>query len=691
MHRRRLAVTTGLGLLASALAATGLAHGSAAADTTTTPDPTPTHAVGRHDIGKLVVDNTGARVAVSVYHRGARWTGWDSIGIDTTGTSQPDYLATIPHGTSGSRFEVPGGRSWTCQTRTVSNSRRSAVTTVSMPRSCLSGAPRMLVTVVAHSPHQTPDDATSVSTHAQTRPNILVVMADDMRDDDLDGPWMPNVQRLIESQGVRFANSFAPLPLCCPSRASFVTGQYPHNHGVWTHSDPWGFHALNDAETLPLWLKRAGYHTSFLGKYLNGYGEQSRYGTPLVRDGSTRTYIPPGWDDWRGSLDNVGTYNYWGTHLNHNGTIQDLSGHYQTTAYGRIATHMITTEAASTTPFFTWLSFTAPHHGTPRDPDDPPPEVTNDTEVIPGISTPAVPAYRRDVFNPIIRAAPGAGGEFDMSDKPDFLRRDPLNDFQQAAILEATRQRAEAESILDDQIPRILGALQDAGELQDTLVIFTSDNGYFLGEHRIRQGKIYPYDPSLRVPLLMMGPGIPKGQVRYDPFATIDVAPTLLDLADGQAPDLTNGKPSLDGVSMLDVARSGDGIWTRGIATETGPLKIKTALDANGNPIPYDTTGPNALSYTQGVRTDQYLYIEHADGWRELYDLYIDPRELNSVSGTPEYATTQAELAAVLQQLRTCAGAACHFALPADLQRSSDMIRSGHANDTLSRRWFAAN
>ena len=119
MHRRRLAVTTGLALLASVLAATGLTHGTAAADTSTTPDPSPTPAVGRHDIGKLVVDNTGARVAVSVYHRGARWTGWDSIGIDTTGTSEPDYMATIPHGTSGSHFAGPGGKPWTCQTRTV--------------------------------------------------------------------------------------------------------------------------------------------------------------------------------------------------------------------------------------------------------------------------------------------------------------------------------------------------------------------------------------------------------------------------------------------------------------------------------------------------------------------------------------------------------------------------------------------
>src|SRR4029078_7014823 len=131
---------------------------------------------------------------------------------------------------------------------------------------------------------------------AHDRPNVLVIMTDDARNDDL--RFMPHVRHLIGDQGVRFTNTFSPQPLCCPARASFVTGQYSHNHHVWSQAPPYGFQALNDASTLPVWLHDAGYDTSFLGKYLNGYGVQRlRTGGPSLR------YVPPGWTDWRGSGD----------------------------------------------------------------------------------------------------------------------------------------------------------------------------------------------------------------------------------------------------------------------------------------------------------------------------------------------------------------------------------------------------
>ncbi|HLR85364.1 MAG TPA: sulfatase-like hydrolase/transferase, partial [Nocardioidaceae bacterium] len=144
----------------------------------------------------------------------------------------------------------------------------------------------------------------TTSKSAAQRPNIVVLMTDDMRADDLGKPWMRRTSRLIGNQGATFTNAFAPTPLCAPARASFLTGKYVHNHGVRNVREPYGFRALRDRNTLPVWLYRAGYNTIFLGKYINGYGRQkTRNGTP------SRNYIPPGWTEWRASLDGRGTYN----------------------------------------------------------------------------------------------------------------------------------------------------------------------------------------------------------------------------------------------------------------------------------------------------------------------------------------------------------------------------------------------
>src|SRR5262245_21516251 len=187
---------------------------------------------------------------------------------------------------------------------------------------------------------------------AADQPNIVVIMVDDMRADDLHGPWMRQTRRLLGSEGVRFAHTFVPLPLCCPSRSSFLTGQYPHNHGVWGHGPPWGYPSFDDAETLPVWLQQAGYNTAFLGKYLNGYRGQEP-----DEDGNSGFYVPPAWTDWRAALGLQGTYSYWGTTLNDNGRLHSLEGQYQTRAYGRIGADMIQRWAAEPSPFFFWLNF----------------------------------------------------------------------------------------------------------------------------------------------------------------------------------------------------------------------------------------------------------------------------------------------------------------------------------------------
>ncbi len=256
----------------------------------------------------------------------------------------------------------------------------------------------------------------------------------------------------------------------------------------------------------------------------------------------------------------------------------------------------------------------------------------------------------------------------DVADKPIFIRdQPPLVPEEREAILEDYRQRVEAISVVDDEVANIMATLERSGELDNTYVLFTSDNGFFLGEHRRRQGKILPYDPSLRVPLVMRGPGIPAGEERRDPFLMIDFAPTILEAA-----GVTTDQP-LDGVSMLEVARSGDTGWTRPILTETGPRSLIDEYDIeDGELVPLEPLereqGPSSIRFSQGVRTGRYLYVEHASLDKELYDLRRDPRQLVNVVDRPRYDDLVATLAAELERLRECVGAECSAPLPLELQ-----------------------
>lgn len=510
---------------------------------------------------------------------------------------------------------------------------------------------------------------------AAGQPNLLVITVDDMREDEL--AWMPRTRALLGDAGVVFANSFSPYPLCCPARSSFLTGQYTHNHEVWSHQEPWGFQALRDRETLPVWLQRAGYETAFLGKYLNGYGSQP------APDGSaprSTTYVPPGWDDWRGAIDggpgpdfpdkDGGTYRFFSTTLNDDGEFYLEPGRYQSDVFGDLSAQVVTDAAGDDVPFFLWANYVAPHHGLPAEPDDPRPIKRADGEVT-RFQTTARPAEVRGMFDDVLTRAPGATGEDDVSDKPSFIRDlPPLNDAEQAGLLETARQRAEALEVVDRQVEKTIAALEATGELDRTIVAFTSDNGYFLGEHRIRQGKILPYEPALAVPLLVRGPGIPAGEVRKDPFTSIDFAPTLLAAAGVPGASGSTGAAGvrLDGVDLLDVARSGDRGWDRAVLTETGPRAIIQGLDESGPALTPRDPGPSPQRFSQGVRTRDFLYVEHATGEVELYDMRLDPGQLTNVAARPAYARDRALLARTLDRLRSCSGSACAAPLPERLQ-----------------------
>jgi N-acetylglucosamine-6-sulfatase len=443
---------------------------------------------------------------------------------------------------------------------------------------------------------------------AVAAPNVVIVETDDQRAADLVA--MPRTRALIGGEGVEFANSFVSLSECCPSRATLLTGQYAHNHGVRSVGAPFGgFRRLDAAETLAVWLQRAGYATGMVGKYLNGYGIDDR----LV--------VPPGWTDFQALL-GASTYRFYGYLLNAGGTLV-LPAAYQTDEVTERSLDFIRRRAGDA-PFFLWTNYVAPHVGSPRDLADP--RRVRST----------VPAPRHQgafLGTPLPR--PPSFNEADVSDKPWRIRsRAPLKQWRIAALAETHRQRLASLLAVDEGVARIVETLRETGELDDTLLVFTSDNGFMAGEHRVAKGKLLPYEPSIRVPLLMRGPGIPRGERREQLVWNGDLAPTVLDAAGASAPF------ALDGRSLLPFARSAAAGDPRAILLEGPPKR-----------------GTNGMLRFTGVRTGRFKYVEHVFGATELYDLWRDPYELENLAGSAP--GVQRRLARRLERLRACAGAAC--------------------------------
>jgi N-acetylglucosamine-6-sulfatase len=453
------------------------------------------------------------------------------------------------------------------------------------------------------------DDAGRAAAQAQIRPNIVLIETDDQTVESM--RVLPRVRSLIGAAGVTFENSFASYPLCCPSRATVLTGQYAHNHGVLGNLAPdGGYYRLDSSNTLAVWLQRAGYYTAHLGKYLNGYGTRRR------------TEIPPGWSEWRGSVD-PSSLRFNGYTLNENGRLTTY-WRYQTDVYAAKAAELVRRRAASAQPFFLWIGLVAPHTGGPRDPDDPP-----------SLGTPRPADRHRDLYASEPLPAPPSFNEADVSDKPERVRARPLIAGQALGSLrELYQQRLESLLAVDEAVGRIVAELDAAGELEHTLLVFTSDNGFLHGEHRIPNGKLLLYEPSIRVPLLMRGPGIPPGLRLAEQVANIDLAPTILDVA-GARP----GR-AVDGRSLLPLLRDPGQRWGRDILIER---------PGTGDPA----------AFFAAIRTPRYLYAEYVNGDVELYDLALDPDQLDSKHADPAYAETRAELARRLVSLRKCWARRC--------------------------------
>jgi N-acetylglucosamine-6-sulfatase len=465
------------------------------------------------------------------------------------------------------------------------------------------------VTALAIASSGTPPATVGQAAAAQARPNVVVIESDDQTLESI--RVMDNVNSLIGDQGVTFNKNFLNYSLCCPSRATFLTGQYMHNHRVFTNKAPNGgfdrFQALHGDNNLAVWLRRSGYYTAMFGRYLNGY--------------ANRPPVPPGWSEWIAAAPyDQRVYNY---PLNENGTLVNYGQNpadFKQDVLTRKAVDLVNRRAPKAQPFFLWLTYTAPHVGGPPNPNPPA-----------NCQVAAKPAPRHaHAFDSEPLPRPPNLNEANVSDKPAQIRNRPLLSADQIANIQR-KYRCELESLLsvDEGVEKIVDALSAKGELANTVLIYTSDNGYFHGEHRIPADKMHIYEESIRVPLQMRGPGIPQGVTVGRLSINADLAPTIVDVA--------NASPGLlmDGRSLIPVAKN-PGI-------EQGRLLL----------IEEPTF--------KAIRTERYMYAEHEGGAKELYDLNNDPFELTSRHNAPAYASVKERLAARLHQLQNCAGSSCRL------------------------------
>ena len=482
-------------------------------------------------------------------------------------------------------------------------------------RACVAVSMAAAVTLAAsEAPGRDSDAGASIA--AQTRPNVIVIETDDQTLESM--RVMGNVQRLLAAEGTTFDNSFASFPLCCPSRATLLTGQYAHNHTVMGNAPPQGgYEKLDHSNTLAVWLQRAGYHTAHVGKYLNGYGSRQN-----------EHEVPPGWSEWHGAT----SLPYFGFTVNEGGQLVSVPAtpeNYQSDFWTRTAVDVVRRRAGSDQPFFMWLAYYAPHGGGPREPDDPPaPARRPRQQRVQGLPTPAVAPRHRNAFSASALPSSSSFNEADVSDKPAGIRnRRLLTQAQIAGVREMYQQRLESLLAVDEGVASLVEALRASGELSNTLIVFTSDNGFFHGEHRIPSGKNLVYEPSVRVPLILRGPGVARGRRVSDLVANIDIAPTIVAAARARA------------------ARRLDGRDLR-------PLTRDRLADL-GRDMLLETPAWSA------IRTHRFVYVEYGAGDRELYDLASDPDQLTSRHADASLAPIRTELARRLAALRGCSGIAC--------------------------------
>jgi arylsulfatase A-like enzyme len=476
-----------------------------------------------------------------------------------------------------------------------------------------------------------------------SQPNFVVIMADDMNRPQFNRRYMRRTRKLIADPGTEFTNYYDATPLCCPSRAAMLTGQYGHNNGVLSNVP--GYGTLEQPEDmLPAWLQLAGYQTALVGKWMNGYEK-----TVALHE-----EVPPGWDKWHGL---VGAHGYYRFKASNNGNKDKYRGTYITDWIGDTSIDLIGKLAPEEDPFYLQVNEFAPHVESFR---------YESKGHCGGEAVPAPQDLRR--FEGLGLPNTPSVNEKDVADKPVFVSgKEELSREELDELALRYECRLGAVRSMDRSIGKIMAALEESGELDETVVVFVSDNGTFHGEHRLPGGKGLAYEEAAHMPLAMLVPeryrgGNPVVPAIDQPTANIDLVPTLVDLA---------GAPTC---SSLEACRVMDGRTLTGLLAgdESGwpaerPILQELTLNVDAVDV-----GRGASCSFVGVRDGDWLYIQHESvpdpvtgacterTVIELYDRAGDPYELRNLAapGNGDHVS-QAELERLAQltaELRDCAG-----------------------------------
>jgi N-acetylglucosamine-6-sulfatase len=479
------------------------------------------------------------------------------------------------------------------------------------------------------------DRGQAAARQSSARPNIILIVTDDQTDAQLRPDVMPNVTKLLAGHGTAFTKAVATTPVCCPSRASILTGQYAHNHRVLFNH--YGL-LVDKHNTLPVWLDRAGYRTIHIGKYLNNYEAFAR---PISKPA-------PGWDLWYSAL---APRRYWNYHLQVNGRTKRFGNaphDYVTRVLNGKAVSLVRRLGKRKEPFYMQLDEVAPHTGGPsrtcrgRSPQPDP----RDRELFKGEPLPAVPSLNEE----------------DVRDKPSFIRhRRMLSSGDLRKIGRRWRCGLASLKAVDDGIADLHRALEDIGELANTVIIFTSDNGSYHGEHRIPDEKHFPYMEGIDVPLIIRAPARilgREGPPRIGlPVASMDLAPTILDLAKATPCHSGSDCRVMDGRSLVPLLKGNANKWPRDRALVL-ELRMTRADNSQGRSCRY-----------RGILVPGAVYVKHTDvapvGTRncrraneiEYYDLDSDRFQLQNLHRARSDNTHQERrLAKRLRRLQNCSG-----------------------------------